>query len=151
MQQLKVELRAMRDIDCPAVAALLPDLGYSATPAQMQARLTALREWPHQEAFVAEVGGVIAGLCQIQGVRLLASDGYAEVQALVVATGHQQRGIGKALLQRGCDWACELGYGRVRLRSGLHREGAHQFYEAAGFTRSSASYGFELHLPSNTT
>ena len=147
MQQLKVEIRAMRDVDCPAVAALLPDLGYSATPAQMQARLTALREWPHQEAFVAEVDGVIAGLCQVQGVRLLASKGYAEVQALVVATSHERQGIGRALLQHASDWAYDLGYERVRLRSGIHREAAHRFYEATGFFRSKASYAFETHRP----
>ena len=137
----------MRDVDCPAVAALLPDLGYSATPAQMQARLTALREWPHQEAFVAEVDGVIAGLCQIQGVRLLASMGYAEVQALVVATSHERQGIGRALLQHASDWAYDLGYERVRLRSGIHREAAHRFCEATGFSRSKTSYAFESHRP----
>jgi GNAT superfamily N-acetyltransferase len=147
MQQLKVEIRAMRDVDCPAVAALLPDLGYSATPAQMQARLTALREWPHQEAFIAEVDGVIVGLCQVQGVRLLASKGYAEVQALVVATNHERQGIGRALLQHASDWAYDLGYERVRLRSGIHREAAHRFYEATGFSRSKASYAFETHRP----
>ena len=140
-----ITIRSMRDADCRAVAALLPDMGYAATPDQMQARLTALREWPHQEAFVAEVGGALIGLCQIQGVRLLASEGYAEVQALVVAASHQRQGIGKALLQHACDWAFDLGYERVRLRSGIHREAAHLFYEAAGFSRSKASYAFETH------
>lgn len=145
MHPLNVELRTMRDADCHAVAALLPDLGYNATPAQMQARLTALREWPHQEAFIAAVGDVIIGLCQIQGVCLLASEGYAEVQALVVAASHQRQGIGHALLQHASDWAYGLGYERVRLRSGIHREAAHRFYEAAGFSRSKASYVFERH------
>lgn len=137
----------MRNADCHAVAALLPDLGYTATSAQMQTRLTALREWPHQEAFVAEMSGALIGLCQIQGVRLLASEGYAEVQALVVAAGHQRQGIGHALLQHASDWAYSLGYERVRLRSGIHREAAHRFYEAAGFSRSKASYAFERYRP----
>lgn len=147
MHHMGIGIRSMRDADCHAVAALLPDLGYSATPDQLQVRLIALREWPHQEAFVAEMGGALIGLCQIQGVRLLASEGYAEVQALVVATGHQRQGIGNALLQHACDWANALGYERVRLRSGVHREAAHRFYEAAGFPRSKASYAFERHRP----
>ncbi len=147
MPHIGTTVRSMRDADCHAVAPLLPDLGYSATPAQMQARLTALREWPHQEAFVAEVDGVIAGLCQVQGVRLLASNGYAEVQALVVGAGYQRQGIGKALLQHASDWAHSLGYERVRLRSGIHREAAHRFYEATGFTPTKASYAFEAHRP----
>lgn len=140
-------IRSMRDADCHAVAALLPDLGYSATPDQLQVRLTALREWPHQEAFVAEMGGALIGLYQIQGVRLLASEGYAEVQALVVAASHQRQGIGNGLLQHACDWANALGYARVRLRSGIHREAAHRFYEAAGFSGSKASYAFERYRP----
>lgn len=137
-------IRCMHDADCHAVATLLPDLGYSASVEQIQARLAALREWPHQEAFVAEMDGTVTGLCQIQGVRLLASEGFAEVQALVVATSHQRQGIGNALLQHACAWAYGLGYTRVRLRSGLHREAAHHFYEAIGFTRSKPSYAFEV-------
>ena len=147
MHLSSIKLRTMRDADCHAVAALLPDLGYSATPAQIQARLTALREWPHQEAFIATVEVVIIGLCQVQGVRLLASEGYAEVQALVVAASHQRQGIGNALLQLASNWAYGLGYERVRLRSGIQREASHQFYEAAGFSRSKASYAFETRLP----
>jgi GNAT superfamily N-acetyltransferase len=133
----------MNATDAEAVARLLPDLGYAASPTELEARLSALREWPHQEAFVAELGHAVVGLCQVQGVRLLASEGYAEIQALVVASGHQRQGIGRALLVHAREWAHGLGYVRVRLQSGLHREAAHLFYEAAEFSRSKPSYAFE--------
>ena len=130
--------------DAAAVARLLPDLGYDATPAQLEARLAALREWPDQEAFVAEVDGVIVGLCHVQGVRLLASDGYVEIQALVVSSACQGQGIGKRLVAHAWDWAFARGYERVRLRSGVQREAAHAFYEHLGFEKAKASYAFEL-------
>ena len=136
-------LRPMSPADVPAVVRLLPDLGYEATQEQLARRLAALREWPDQEAFVADDGGAIVGLCQVQGVRLLVSDGYAEVQALVVAAACQGRGIGRALLAHACDWAFARGYERVRLRSGLQREAAHAFYVAQGFTQSRGSFAFE--------
>ena len=137
-------IRVMHGSDSGAVAALLPDLGYSAGADQIHSRLLALRDWPDQEAFVAELSGVVVGLCQVQGVRLLASDGYAEVQTLVVSASRQRLGIGKALLFHAIEWAQGKGYERVRLRSGLHRETAHRFYEAAGFSCSKPSYAFEV-------
>jgi ribosomal protein S18 acetylase RimI-like enzyme len=137
----------MRLADAQAVALLLPDLGYAATPAQLAARLSALRDWPDQEAFVAERDGSVVGLCQVQGVRLLVSDGYAEIQALVVAAACQGSGLGKALVAQACDWAFARGYGRVRLRSGTHRVEAHAFYERLGFQKAKASFAFECQRP----
>jgi GNAT superfamily N-acetyltransferase len=136
-------LRPMTSSDAEAVARLLPDLGYEATPAQLAARLAALRDWPDQEAFVAERDGGVVGLCQVQGVRLLASDGYAEIQALVVSSACQGQGIGKALVAHASAWAFARGYARVRLRSGTHRAEAHAFYERIGFEKARASYAFE--------
>lgn len=143
---MAVTVREMQGFDSVAVPELLKQLGYSASSEQVHSRLVALREWPHQEAFVAELSGVIVGLCQIQGVRLLASEGYAEVQVLVVSGGQQRQGIGKELLAHAREWAHKHGYARVRLRSGLHREAAHRFYEAVGFSRSKPSYAFEVEI-----
>ena len=146
---MSARIRSMKPTESNAVAALLPDLGYSASSEQVLARLLALREWPDQEAFIAELGGAVVGLCQVQGVRLLASEGYAEIQALVVASSQQRKGIGSALLQHARDWAHGRGYERVRLQSGLHREAAHRFYEASGFSRSKPSYAFEARRAHN--
>jgi len=141
-----VNIRLLHATDADALVALLPDLGYTATAAQIACRLAALREWPDQEAFVAEIDGRIVGLCHAQGVRLLASDGYAEIQALVVSAACQGRGICRQLLDHACAWAAARGYERVRLRSNVVREGAHAFYEHLGFEKSKASYAFERRI-----
>jgi len=140
---MSLNLRLLEPTDAEALAALLPDLGYEATADQVARRLAALREWPDQEAFVADIDGAVVGLCHVQGVRLLASDGYAEIQALVVAAGRQGEGLGRRLVEHACAWAFARGYERVRLRSNVAREAAHAFYEHLGFEKAKASYAFE--------
>ena len=140
-------LRLLQSSDADALVALLPDLGYQASTDQVVRRLAAIREWPDQEAFVADDDGAIVGLCQVQGVRLLVSDGYAEIQALVVSASRQGQGLGRLLCEHACAWAFARGYERVRLRSNVVREGAHAFYEHLGFEKSKASHAFELRRP----
>jgi len=140
---MPVNIRLLQSSDADALVALLPDLGYTASAEQLVRRLAVLREWPDQEAFVAQIDGRIVGLCHAQGVRLLASDGYAEIQALFVSAACQGQGIGRRLLEHACAWAAGRGYERVRLRSNVIREGAHAFYEHLGFEKSKASYAFE--------
>ena len=116
---MTVTLRLLESTDAAAASALLPDLGYEATAEQVARRLAALREWPDQEAFVADDDGRIVGLCHVQGVRMLNSEGYAEIQALVVSAACQGQGLGRKLV-------------------------AHAFYEHLGFAKAKASYAFEL-------
>ena len=141
---MPVTIRPLESTDADAISTLLPDLGYEATAGQIVRRLAALRAWPDQDAFVAVVDDAVVGLCHVQGVRLLASEGYAEIQALVVSTACQGQGLGRQLVAHACDWAFARGYERVRLRSGVQREGAHAFYEALGFEKARASFAFEM-------
>ena len=144
---MRATLRLLRSTDADAISKLLPELGYAASAEQVVRRLAALREWPDQEAFVAEIDGHVVGLCHVQGVRMLNSEGYAEIQALVVSTSLQGQGLGKKLVAHACEWAFARGYERVRLRSNVVREAAHAFYEHLGFEKAKASYAFELRRP----
>jgi GNAT superfamily N-acetyltransferase len=144
---MPLTLRLLESTDADAVSALLPDLGYEATPGQVARRLAGIREWPDQEAFVADVDGAIVGMCHVQGVRMLNSEGYAEIQALVVSAACQGQGIGRKLVAHACEWAFARGYERVRLRSNVVREAAHAFYEHLGFEKAKASYAFERRKP----
>jgi GNAT superfamily N-acetyltransferase len=144
---MPLTLRLLQSTDADALVALLPDLGYEVTADQLVRRLDAMRAWPDQEAFVAEVDGAVVGLCHVQGVRMLISDGYAEIQALVVSAARQDEGLGRKLVAHACEWAFARGYERVRLRSNVVREEAHRFYEHLGFQKAKASYAFELRKP----
>jgi len=99
-QTMPVALRLLQASDADALVALLPDLGYTATAGQLQHRLSRLREWPDQEAFVAELDDRLVGLCHVRGDRLVgcrrvtaapaAARRYAATssQALRAALGH---------------------------------------------------------------
>jgi len=139
-------IRSMRATDAFAIASLMPSLGYEATEQEIVRRFTVLVERTDHEMLVAVLGTGIVGMARVYGVRLMASDGYAEIGALVVADNHQRKGIGKQLIAASERWAAGQGYQRVRLRSGAHRTDAHLFYEAAGYSKSRASFAFERHL-----
>jgi GNAT superfamily N-acetyltransferase len=142
-----VVIRPAKNTDTTSIAGLLPDLGYAAKAEDVARRLSRIVEWPDNLVFVAELDDKLVGLCHVQGVPLVASDGYAEVQALVVSSSSQRKGVGTKLLTAAVTWAIQRGYTRTRLRSGLHRKEAHIFYEAQGFIRSKPSYAFELSAP----
>ena len=143
MQQ---QIRAAVEEDTEAIAALLPHLGYKASVEQVRSRLAVLLGSCQCAVFLCEVGGQVVGLCFVSSVKHLASAGYAEVLELVVHVEYQRRGIGRSLLARAQAWASSQGHTRVRLRSGVHRAEAHMFYEGLGYSKSRASYAFELSL-----
>lgn len=142
-----VNLRPAQPSDAPAMAALMPDLGYESTPADMARRHAAISAWPENVAFLAEREGVVVGLCQVQGTRVLAGPDHAEVQALVVAEAQQGHGIGRALLAQAAAWGWAQGYRDVRLGSGAHRTEAHLFYEGQGYLKSPLSHALEQRAP----
>jgi len=139
-------VREMLATDYQAVAELMPDLGYEATACQVEERLALLMARPDNGIFVAELKDRIVGWSHVYGVRLLESDGYAEIGGLVVASNQQRNGAGTMLIRRSELWAASRGYARVRLRSGVHREAAHLFYESLGYKKSKASFAFELDI-----
>ena len=140
-------LRPATEQDAEDIARILPDLGYASTAAEVRQRMARLADQPDQMLMIAAVADAVIGLCQAQRIYLIASDGYAEVHALAVLKQWQGRGVGRALVDAAVRWAQDVGARRVRLRSGVHREDSHQFYEAIGFTRQRASYAFEVQLP----
>ncbi|WP_110513189.1 GNAT family N-acetyltransferase [Herpetosiphon llansteffanensis] len=135
-------LRPMIQSDAVTVAALSADLGYPTTPADVVRRLERLRDWPDTGLFVAEDAQVIVGWVHVYGVRLLETEGYAEIGGIVVTPTRRQQGIGTQLIQACEHWAAQVGYPEVRLRSGVHRTWAHAFYVRLGYEQSRASYGF---------
>jgi GNAT superfamily N-acetyltransferase len=121
-------------------------LGYEVLASQVETRLAFLLASDSHMVFVAEADGRLVGLCLASRVRHLASDGYVEIMELVVHERHQRQGLGRKLLEQAESWAASNGAGRVRLRSGVHRIEAHEFYARLGYSKARASFAFELSL-----
>lgn len=134
----------MTAADAPAVARLSGQLGYPLAPAVIAERLASVFQKPAHGCFVAEAeGGAVVGWVHVFSVFMLASPQFfAEIGGLVVDTEARRQGIGRALMAQAETWAGEHGFAEVRLRSGLHRTDAHQFYKSIGYELAKTSHMF---------
>ena len=128
--------------DVEAVAALSAQLGYKTTTARLEKRFATLREDLNNGLFVAAQGAEVVGWLHVYGVRLLETDGYAEIGGVVVDAAVRHQGVGRQLVGRAEAWAAAQGFGELRLRSGLHRLDAHEFYKRIGYELAKTSHMF---------
>jgi GNAT superfamily N-acetyltransferase len=123
--------------DAPAIAELLAQLGYPAHADDVVARLVHLNDSRAAIALVAEAGGRVVGVVTGHVIRSIHSTPpVAWLTTLVVDSGAQHAGIGQALASAIEAWAGRQGAVRLSVTSGLHRDGAHAFYEHVGYERS---------------
>ena len=140
---LKITIRPMTAGDALAVAGLSAQLGYPVSAGTVTVRLELISRSPDHGFFVAEAGGEVVGWVHVYGVRLLESPSFfAEIGGLVVDSKARRLGVGRSLMAAAEKWASEHGFPEVRLRSGLHRTDAHQFYQSIGYALTKTSYLF---------
>ncbi len=133
----------MTATDAAAVAALCAQLGYPVLPNVITERLSSIFQEPAHGCFVAEVDGAVTGWVHVFGVFMLTSPQFfAEIGGLVVDTKARRRGVGRALMAQAEVWADKHSFAEVRLRSGLHRTDAHEFYHSIGYELAKTSHMF---------
>ncbi len=95
---------------------------------------------------VAELDGVVVGVCQLIVFRHLQARGglCGEIESVHVHPHHRRAGIGAVLLSRAIAKARDQGCYRVQLTSNAGRPDAHRFYEGLGMVPSHV--GFKLAL-----
>ncbi len=142
-----ITIRHVHARDAEDIADMLPLLGYAAESHEIEYRLERMMLEPNNILLAADMDNSVVGFCQVQGVHLIANEGYAEINALVVKASHQGHGIGKSLVDSAISWAIERCYAKIRLWTRVDRISAHCFYEAYGFTKSRTSHAFELTVP----
>jgi GNAT superfamily N-acetyltransferase len=135
--------------DASQLAALMCELGYETTPAEMEARLKSILSNPAYKTFVAVMDGRVCGMI---GTTTCPSyehnDPGGRILAVVTLRAARRRGIGRALIAAAEKDFTERGIGRIALNTQLTREDAHKFYESLGYERN--GWRFVKHLsPSN--
>ena len=136
-------IRLMTAGDASAVAGLSAQLGYPVSAETIAKRFALISRSSDHGFFVAEAGGEVTGWVHVYGVRLLESPSFfAEIGGLVVDGKARRQGIGRALVAWAELWAAKHGFPEVRLRSGLHRTEAHQFYQSLGYELIKTSHLF---------
>ena len=131
--------------DAPALAALMCELGYETTSAEMSRRLKSILSDPRYGTFVAEIDNEIRGMI---GTLTHAShehdDLSGKIIALVVSRKYRQSGVGRALIAVAEKDFATRNVSRVTLTTRFEREGAHQFYETLGYLRTGFRFGKNL-------
>ncbi len=128
--------------DVAAVAELSVQLGYFSTTEEVKKRFLSLQKSSDDGLFVAVKGADVVGWLHVYRVKLLETDGYAEIGGVVVDTDSRRQGVGRQLLGCAEKWTAAHNYSELRLRSGSHRLDAHAFYQAVDYEPSKASYMF---------
>ena len=133
-------IRAARSYDVSAIAALCTELGYPATRQEISRRLAALDAVSMHGVWVAEdAEGRVVGWLHAARCLHLADDENVEILGLVVTEAARGSGVGAGLLRFAERWAAQAGCTRVRVRSRIDRERAHNFYAREGYSRAKVS------------
>jgi GNAT superfamily N-acetyltransferase len=90
---------------------------------------------------VADEAGAPVGLATVHVMPFLHVDEpMAMLGALVVASRHRGRGIGRSLVEAAERWATARAAPRMTVASGLARGDAHLFYERLGYEHTARRY-----------
>lgn len=133
--------------DAPRLAMLSSELGYSATPDTIVARLGRLLGREHHCLRVAlSAAGETIGWIHAHEQCILEADPWCEIAGLVVDPGHRGHGTGRALVTEVETWARARGLSIVKVRSNVVREESHPFYQRLGYLRIKTQHVYRKSL-----
>lgn len=136
----------MSPTDASQVSELCAQLGYPATPEEVDQRLHSISDGDNHAILVAEAADQVLGWIHVHSTASLLSRECAEIGGLIVRQDVRKIGVGRALVAAAEEWATRRGYGVVRVRSNVVRFDAATFYQALGFERTKTSRVFEKTL-----
>lgn len=120
--------------DAAAIAALVSQLGYPSSSAEMTGRLKILFSLPEYVILVAEAHDAVVGLVgAYMGYSLEFSGMYGRLIALIVDEKWRGYGVGHKLIARIESWLKEQGALLAVVTSSRHRTESHRFYLNNGY------------------
>ena len=142
---MSLTIRDAQLSDASALAALMCELGYKTTSAEMTQRLKSISSDPRYGSFVAEIDNEIRGMIgTLTHATHEHNDLSGKIIALVVSRKHRQSGVGRALIAAAEKDFASRNVSRVTLTTRFEREEAHQFYEALGYSRTGFRFAKNL-------
>ncbi len=131
---MDLKIRDARRGDAQALAALVGQLGYRASPAGVARRVERLASSEADRVVIAELDGEIVGLASVPTSLSIEHDRpAAKLSAIVVDERHRRRGIGYRLAAEMEAEARRRGCCLIFLTSAERRRDAHAFYGRIGF------------------
>lgn len=139
-------LRPARPEDAAEIARLSTELGYPADADAMAPRLRVVIDDPNRHVIVASAESGLLGWIGMERRLSLEGGDQAEIVGLVVDARARRTGLGAALTCAAEDWARELGYDRLVVRSNATRVESHPFYEKNGYVRRKTQHVYSKSL-----
>jgi ribosomal protein S18 acetylase RimI-like enzyme len=131
--------------DAPELTALMCELGYETTSAEMESRLISMLKDPRYKTLVALNNDKTCGMVgTLSASSYLHNDLSGRIIALVVSRDLRQRGIGARLIAAAEKNFIQRGITRVTLTTRFEREEAHRFYEKVGYARTGFRFAKNL-------
>lgn len=142
-------IRAPRPTDIDMLVKLTAELGYAATAAQLQARLTILILEFRSTHYVrvAEAADQLLGWVQAERRLSLETGERIELVGLVVSETAKRSGVGRQLVQSVEEWARTQNVLQLVVRSNVVRAESHLFYPALGFQANKTQQVYAKTLP----
>ncbi|WP_198780263.1 GNAT family N-acetyltransferase [Shewanella putrefaciens] len=138
-----IQIRQIQIADLKVIADLLLQLGYSATPEQLQKYLG--KSDRTDEVYLAEVEGKILGLISLIFFDYFpAQQQICRITALVVTETCRGLGVGTQLINFTKTRANEQGCSKLEVTTSMRREKTQAYYEAIGFEKTSFRYIQEI-------
>ena len=129
-----MSIRGITASDIPSAAALLAELGYPTTEAELGERLKAIAANPDDAVLIAEGEGNILGLVSVHSFEMIHRSGrLGRITSLVVAASARGRGLGTKLLAAAENHLRANGCVKLEVTSGEQRSSAHDFYATNGY------------------
>ena len=129
-----MSIRRITSSDVPSAAALLAELGYPTTEADLGERLKAIATNPDDAVLAAAEDGNILGLVSVHSFEMIHRPGrLGRITSLIVAASARGRGLGTNLLAAAEKHLRAYGCAKLEVTSGEQRSSAHDFYAANGY------------------
>jgi GNAT superfamily N-acetyltransferase len=128
-------IRHARVEDAEEIARLSGELGYVTAADVMRERLAVLVAHPDHHIRVLDNDDGLHGWVASERRRILEAGERIEIIGLVVDARYRGTGIGRALVTEAEQWARQLGFDVVCVRSNVLRDSSHPFYERMGYAR----------------
>ena len=130
----RVTIRLATQRDTGAIAPLLAQLGYPASPDELGERIERLTERADGEVLIAELDDQVVGVAAYQLIDVLERpDPQCRITSLVVDDRFRRRGVAYALLHTIEETARDFGCFRLEVTTQPDRADALAFYLASGF------------------
>ena len=146
MSTKNIAIRLATPQDANRVTELCFQLGYKVLESDIRKRIQEFADKQHVVTFVAEDQSLILGWLQASIRSSLESGELAEITGLVVDERYRGQGIGKELVRRAEEWARNMGYHSMEVRTNVIRQETHNFYKRIGFEEKKRQTVFQKEL-----